>query len=190
MKEKRDTRLCFLALLPPAEARDDIEAIRKDFADRFGVSHALRLPAHITVVPPFRISGTRREVIGEGLRDFVKALPCCRIHLQDFGFFHRPQHRVIFLSVLHDPGLISLQAALAGYMTQVAGLSPESRPYHPHLTVAHRDLDEPTFIRARDYCAHRKFSMSFMATEVTWLDHNGRHWELRDQYSLGADPSG
>lgn len=183
-------RLCLLALLPRAEALAEVEALRRDFADRFGARHALRLPAHITLIPPFGLSDASLQFLPDRLAGFVRTLPRCGIHLQDFGFFHHARNRVIFVSVRPDPPLIRLQAALAGWMTREAGIAPPQRPYHPHLTLAHRDLDEPTFIRAWEYCSRRRFSRSFLATDVTWLDHNGTHWTPRTPYPLGPDRSG
>jgi 2'-5' RNA ligase len=41
--------LYFIALLPPAGLRADIETLKEEMHRRFGARHALKAPAHLTI---------------------------------------------------------------------------------------------------------------------------------------------
>jgi 2'-5' RNA ligase len=62
--------------------------------------------------------------------------PSVPIELGTFGTFDRAG--VLFVDVHVTPQLIALQQAVAS-ATAPCGFVPESRPYHPHITLARRE---------------------------------------------------
>ncbi|MBK5277935.1 MAG: 2'-5' RNA ligase family protein, partial [Bacteroidia bacterium] len=54
-------------------------------------------------------------------------------------------------------------------------------PFHPHLTLAFRDLKKPMFEKAWEEFKSKEYSESFAAKHFTLLKHNGKVWEsLKD----------
>ena len=46
--------LYFIAIIPPIEIAKEVEAFKTYAAEHFNTSRVLRLPAHITIIPPFK----------------------------------------------------------------------------------------------------------------------------------------
>jgi len=53
----------------------------------------------------------------------------------------------------------------------------KSKGYHPHLTLAFRDLKKPMFKLAWAEFKERKYQQSFLTTGITLLKHNGKSWD-------------
>ena len=46
--------LFFIAIMPNKELEEEVYAFKKYMASHFGAQHALKSPAHITLIPPFK----------------------------------------------------------------------------------------------------------------------------------------
>jgi 2'-5' RNA ligase len=60
------------------------------------------------------------------------------------------------------------------------------KPFHPHITIAFRDLKKAIFNEAWDYYSNRLFQEEFTAESVTLLKHNGQFWTQHIHYQLGT----
>lgn len=103
---------------------------------RFGDPQATQIPAHITLVPPMRV--TDLDAVEEHLTAVAERSPAFTIHLRGTGTF-RPLSPVVFLALVEGiSGCEVLQRRL-----RTGPLELElSYPYHPHVTVAHHLPDE------------------------------------------------
>lgn len=179
--------LYFLALMPPEDLQAGITAIKQDFARRYGAAHALRTPPHITLVPPFPWPSREEGRLCAALQHFSAGVPGCDIRLEGFGAF-RP--RVVFLRVTAGADLAGLQADLAGFCRDELGIGDArnaGRPFHPHLTIATRDLEPETFQRAWAEFEYRPFSAAFRAGELVLLRHRRGGWEVGARFELSDD---
>jgi RNA 2',3'-cyclic 3'-phosphodiesterase len=113
--------------------------------------------------------------------------PFVPIQLEGVGLFERAG--VFFAGVGLTPELLSLQQRVTA-ATGVCGFVPETRPYHPHVTLARtkgkgrmRGLDE---LKSR---IHRQPSFtSFVAEEFVLYESvtrpSGAIYEIRDRFLL------
>ncbi len=100
---------------------------------QFGFTHALRSPAHLTLIPPFFFD--RREELREAVR--AVRVPAFTLNVTGFGHF---QKRVIFLDVKTTLPLIGLyHLAMETVRKLHIPVKEINRPFHPHVTLAHRD---------------------------------------------------
>jgi len=178
-------QLYFLALLPDPAIQQEVTAFKETARDRFGSGHALKSPPHITLVPPFRLEKTPEsgEALEVALRDAAPG-PSFPVQLRDFDRFGQ---RVIFVHVQLSEALITSQRQAADAFYRHLGVKPETRPFHPHLTVAFRDLDRKVFPEAWAYFSGISYQRTFTAERVTLLRHNGQRWEIAgDSYFSGA----
>ena len=53
----------------------------------------------------------------------------------------------------------------------------QNKPFHPHITVAFRDLKKSIYFEAWEYYQHKMLKEEFMIKQATLLKHNGRFWE-------------
>lgn len=167
--------LFFIAIIPPKPVREEVQNIKLYFANTYGAVHALKSPPHITLVPPFKISSQTEPAITEFLKTKAQETNSFTLALRDYSCF---KPRVIFLNPLFSRELALLQNRLenAFYETFLPG-QPSSRPYHPHLTIAFRDLTPKMFSLAWSRYKDQSYEAEFLVDRFCLLRHNGILWK-------------
>ncbi|MCM1984315.1 2'-5' RNA ligase family protein [Lyngbya confervoides] len=179
----QDLQLYFLALLPPGDLQAEITAIKQEFAHCYHARHALKSPPHLTLFPPFRWSLAQQTQFN-CLEQFTQQQSCIPIDLDGFGAF---APRVIYIRPQPTPDLLALHAALQRFLKEHLGLVDslnQKRGFHPHITVAHRDLSRPAFHQAWPSFQGRSLHRQFTATAITLLRHQGHRWEEVNEWSF------
>ena len=95
--------------------------------------------------------------------------------------------RVIFLRITDHQLLIPLEAALKKTLI-TSGIIPEPPrvfPFHPHMTIATRDLKPESFEKAWPEYRERSFRAEMHIQSLFLLKHNGRHWEVFGEFGFG-----
>lgn len=178
IKSNSRESLYFLALVPEEDLCTEITNLKQEAFDRFGSKASLNSPPHITLHMPFRWKESR-EVL---LLDILRHIPFdewpIKIHLDGFGFF---PPRVVFLRVAADRTLFNLQQIIVKRLRSdlhILNADYKNRPFHPHLTIAFRDLKKAVFPEAQDFYEQKSFNRSFSAKDFCLLKHNGKTWEV------------
>ncbi|NEP60456.1 MAG: 2'-5' RNA ligase family protein [Symploca sp. SIO2G7] len=174
----------FIALLPPEAFQNRANEIKQYFAQTYDSQGAQQSPPHITLQPPFEWSQDTLTILEQSLRTFGEMHSPIPITLNGFGAF---APKVIYINVLKSPELMSLQAELMAYLKVSLGIVhqvSQSRPFHPHLTVAFRDLTKKNFQLAWPEFEHRQLEYKFTASELTLLIHDGRQWNVYNSFPL------
>ncbi len=174
---KLKPELFFMALLPDPIIQDEVTAFKQASLERFGSGHALKSPPHVTLIPPFR--SERPDF--SALQTFAQTQPPFAVRLQNFDRFG---NRVIFVNVVPEPALSACQARLAQFCYDHFGIQPDSRPFHPHMTVAFRDLQRSVFTEAWAYFSTQAYERQFTADAVTLLKHTGQGWAVAQTFPL------
>jgi len=134
----------FLAIVIPGPLYSELESIKQELFQRHGLKGALRSPAHITLHRPFEWKEEKeQELIGK-LSEF-RFEEIFSIELKNFSFF---EPRVIYADVIKNLLLDKLHDRLTLYAKKELKLYNEAedlRGFHPHVTVAFRDLKKPKF---------------------------------------------
>jgi RNA 2',3'-cyclic 3'-phosphodiesterase len=115
-------------------------------------------------------------------------LPHVPIRLESTGIFDRAG--IFFADVNPAPALLVLQQSIIA-ATAPCGFVPESRPYHPHITLARaKDKDAPSALHHLKSRIDRepKFT-TFMADEFVLYESftapTGARYEIRERFPLG-----
>lgn len=119
------------------------------------------------------------------LEVFSQAYSPFNVNLDGFSTF---PPRVIFIDVQKTPPLTDLQKnleELARSNPAIFHYNYDDHPYHPHLTLAFKDLTKSNFHRAWKEFKGRKFDETFTADKISLLQHNGKRWEVIEEYGLG-----
>ena len=66
------------------------------------------------------------------------------------------------------------------------GAKIDVRPFHPHITIATRDLRKSAFAEAWPQVADQSFEQTFTANGTGLLRHNGHVWEVIHTASFNA----
>jgi 2'-5' RNA ligase len=108
--------------------------------------------------------------------------------LEGLDFFERAG--VFFAGVRLTPELEALQQRVTA-ATGLCGFVPETRPYHPHITLARSKSKGVTALRALKGRIHREPGFSSLVAEAFVLYESvpgakGSHYEIRERFPLSA----
>ncbi|MBK7408054.1 MAG: 2'-5' RNA ligase family protein [Saprospirales bacterium] len=172
----------FIALIPPDPIALEVKAFKELAAARFHTKRALNSPAHITLQPPFSMPEDRLGELTALLHDFVQTATPFSQELRDFGCF---KPRVIFVDIVLNDALLDLAARLKSRLTPLLGEAAiDTRPYHPHMTVAFKDLTPQWFYRAWEHFSTQSYHRTFDADALFLLQHNGREWKVMNRFGF------
>ena len=57
-------------------------------------------------------------------------------------------------------------------------IKKETRAFHPHITIATRDLHKKSFAEAWPSYQNKKFTEEWVANGLSVLKHNGTRWDV------------
>lgn len=177
----------FIAIIPPPPIFDQALAEKQYFKEHYNSKASLNSPPHITLHMPFKWNEEKEINLTKQLHSFMALQQPATVRLDNFSSF---PPRVIFINVLINEGLIKLQQDLRRYCKLELNLfnaNYKEQPFHPHLTVAFRDLKKSNYERAWDEFSKKTFAAEFVANNISLLKHNGKVWEVHHVFNL-ADP--
>jgi len=176
----------FIAIVPHEKLCDEIVAIKQDFADIYNSKGALRSPAHITLHMPFLWKEEKEEKLLNELTAFKFDTSNFDITLNNFSRFGE---RVIFIDVEKNETLTQLQKQLVRHVKQLLNLfnqDEDLRGFHPHITVAFRDLKKEQFKKAWQVYKEKEFKAAFNCAAFALLKHDGKRWNVYKTFPLHA----
>ena len=163
----------------------EAESLVKSFRDQYDPSAAVGVPAHVTILYPFKPPDELTADVITTLQDLISRQPGFNVSFQELQEFP---------DILY---LAPIPAEPFRHLTEiVAGRYPETPPYGgtfseiiPHLTVAQASelqrLDE--IANKFREIAHKKLPIFVRVNTVSLLDNSGGGWKVRAQFPLGSD---
>lgn len=170
------TNKYFIAIVPPQIILEEIESMKQDLLLKHNLKGALRSPAHITLHRPFEWKTEKEEALIETLKQFKKP-DTFEIKLQNFNAF---EPRVIFVDVVKNEALEELHNLLANYCKSKLKLFNEvedMRGFHPHVTVAFRDLKKAKFYELWPAFQNQSYNTVFSCSQFCLLRLETK-WEI------------
>ncbi len=174
----------FLAIIPPSPVFEEALALKNYFKERFNSKASLNSPPHITLHMPFRWREDKEHDLIDALNEFHSGLRPFDLQLLNFNSF---PPRVIFIDVVANEHLSSLQKKLLRFCRKELNLfnaDYKDQPFHPHLTLAFRDLKKSNFAEAWNEFSVRPFSATFEVHKFDLLKHNGKVWQPFQEINL------
>lgn len=172
----------FLAIVIPSPLFEKVEAVKQQLFDEHALKGALRSPAHITLHRPFEWKEEKETVLIEELKTF-KFDKRFDITLNNFSFF---EPRVIYVDVAPNEALNGLYDQLKKHAKNKLRLFNEEddmRGFHPHITVASRDLKKAKFYELQEEFQVKNLSGSFVCEGFCLLKLN-KKWEILKSFSF------
>ncbi len=166
-----------IAVVPPPKIREEVTQIKVLIAERFNSKHALKLPPHVTLHMPFKWKESKLPQLEVAIRKINTDLEGFFVELNGFDFFERKH--VIYVDVVNNKELSELQGRVVDVCRKDLKLDNanyKGMPFHPHMTVAFRDLRKPQFLEAKKYFEKRKYRSTFKIEKATLLKYNGEGW--------------
>jgi hypothetical protein len=171
-----------LVLLVP-----EAEALVKPFRDRHDPAAAAGMPAHITLLYPFRPPDEISATVLDGLRQCFAGFASFRFELTAIRRFESP---IAVLYLAPEPAEPFRELTLAIWQR-----FPETAPYGgrhaeitPHLSVAQAADQMQLDPIAQGFAAASQGVLPIGATaaEVALMDTRSGRWQTRTTFSLGS----
>ncbi len=168
----------FIAILLPEPILGQVESYKHELLKQFNLRGALRSPAHITLHRPFKWKAEKENILLEKLGEFKSDLKF-EIDLKDFNCF---SPRVIYVDVLKNEKLEELHTSLKYFAQEKLKLLNEvedMRGFHPHVTIAFRDLRKNKFEEVWQQFKEKKYESKFVFSGFSLLKLNSKWEELK-----------
>lgn len=171
------TSIYFIAILPEQEIQDEITEFKQYAAKKFNTKRALTSPPHITLAAPFKYKDNNIKQVLEVAEKFAKEQTTFQIELKDFNCF---APRVIYLDVIKSTALNDAYRNLNSILEKDCDIEWKFKDtaFHPHMTVAFKDLKEAMFPKAWKYFRRAKYKNTFNANALNVLKHDGKEWQI------------
>jgi 2'-5' RNA ligase len=177
--------LHFIAILAPKAINQQILEWKQYMLQQFHCKVALKSPAHITLIPPFGMADAAQPAMNEMLHSFAAGQQSFSIQIKNFAAF---KPRVIYADVVPNPllGALKTSLELTLFQSRRFNIKKEDRPFHPHITIANRDLKKEDFPLAWQHFQQLSYEASFTADAIALLRHNAHLWEIAGRFPFGA----
>ncbi len=173
--------LYFLAIIPDEPLRVEVKALKEEIREHFGVKHALKSPAHITLIPPFKRELRHLTFLSDSLVRFAGNQIPFTVYLSRFGSFPT---RVIYIDIVQPEPIIWLHSDLCKTLLDEFLFHPNELKgkFHPHMTLATRDLTPEAYQKAWPEYKNRIFNAKIDVKSVFLLKHNGKYWDIHREF--------
>lgn len=167
-------QLYFIAIVLPSPILEKVEELKCDIYENYGCKVALKSPAHITIIPPFGIASSYEEKIKIILKQFSEKQNEFKIALNGFNKFNE---RTIFIDIKKSKPLETLYYSCNETFKNLSNKKLEHF-FHPHITIANRDIPSNLFHEIWNKYQHTKFEEEFTCKNLTLLKNNGENWNV------------
>jgi len=184
LKKEKVEKLYFVAIVPPSPIYEEAFEQKVYFKTKYNSKASLNSPPHITLHMPFKWVEKNEDEIVSHLTTFAHENASVAIKLNGFSSF---PPRVIFINVEITPELERLQKNLTRYFKRQLNLfnaNYKELPFHPHLTLAFRDLKKPNYQKAWEEFVSKNYQATFLASKIALLKHSGAVWEIFQEFDL------
>jgi len=166
----------FVAVVLPQHLDEKVLHWKKYMQERYRCKVGLKSPAHITIIPPFWLEENREEELLNDVDTLAKDIKPFVVETADFSAF---KPRTIFIGVKKNVYLEQLKRKADDHFSdkEQYKIKKENRPFHPHITIATRDLFKKDFYECWTFFETKEFKESWEATGLSVLRHNKRNWD-------------
>ena len=173
----------FIAIIPPEPVFSEIEKVKLEISQKYNNKSSLRSPAHITLHMPFEMKEEKEGLLIEKISGF-KFSSGLAVELKNYSCF---EPKVIFIDVVKNETLNTLQKELVFHIKSnlnIFNQYEDKRAYHPHVTIAFRDLKKTDFYLANVEYKTKSFNAEFKVNSFFLLKHTGKIWLPLKEFSF------
>ncbi len=149
-------------------------------AEKFNCRHALKTIPHITLQPPFKTVSGNDELLN-CLQPLSAANHPLSVSTTGFNSF---DERVAFIEVEVTDELKTLSQMVNQLLNEKKIVPLNNRQFHPHITLAHRDLNPVFLPEIKHLVEQKEILWKFEVNAVTLLIHQNRRWQSAGEVSL------
>ena len=167
----------FLAIVAPEIINQQVLKWKLWMREHYNCEVALRSPSHITLLPPSWMKTELENELINSINKFSKAENSFQIQLKGFSNF---KPRVIYVKVLPNEPLTELKDKLSSFLLSQNKFpfSTDNHPFHPHVTIATRDLHKKAFYEAWEHFKEKEYEADWSTNGISLLRHNKKNWDV------------
>lgn len=170
----------FIAAIPPVYLANYITGVKQSIAEKYDSKAALNQPPHITVVPPFELDESKEESLYQLVENYLKNTYPFLLTLENYGSF---PPKVIFIDVVPNHQLNELANNLSKVLQEQEIVKPSNYSYHPHVTVAFKDLTEENYKLAWEEYKDKNVYFNWDLNQISLLKYVDKQWlVVKDVY--------
>jgi 2'-5' RNA ligase len=170
-------QMYFIAIVLPPELDEKILKYKTMMFEKYHCKVGLKSPAHITLVPPFWMQDEKEQQLISDINFLSQRFHPFLITTDNFSAF---KPRTLFIAVAPNKTLDELKQATDAFFqnNDFYKLKLDSRPFHPHITIATRDLYKKSFFEIWPWFAEKEFLHEWKAEGISLLKHNQKNWDV------------
>jgi 2'-5' RNA ligase len=179
-----DAGLYFIAIIPSDPVKGDVQWWKEHFAATYQSKASLNSPAHITLHMPFKLKHRRVSLLVEALSLVGKQTEAFDLVMDGFDAF---KPRIVFMKVLAEKRLNQLHENICQVMKRqfnIFNADYRGRPFHPHITLAFRDLKKDNFDLAWTEFQAKTYHEKITVDSFWLLKHDGKKWQPLHFFNL------
>lgn len=173
----------FLAIVPEGEIQQAATTLKLELKAKLNIKYSLKSPAHITLKMPFSFNEAKEKLLIDKLSNFLSTKKSFKIRV---GGTDRFGKRVIFWKIQADSQLFELQVDLKNFCKKELNLVDElsDRNYHPHMTIAFKDVKERDFEDVLNLVSKNQVSRYYQVNELILLKKLEGRWTNYSVFDL------
>jgi 2'-5' RNA ligase len=170
-------QMYFIAMVLPAHLNEKVLKYKNMMLEKFNCKVGLKSPAHITLVPPFWMEEEKEESLISDLENLSSQIAPFLVTTNNFSAF---KPRTIFIQPVLTEELNKAKQAVDVVFRNnpLYNIKIETRPFHPHITIATRDLYKKSFHEIWPWFAEKEFKEEWMVEGFSILKHNKKNWDV------------
>lgn len=174
--QNKPVRMYFVAVVLPQHIDEKVLQYKRQMQALYGCKVGLKSPAHITLVPPFWMEEEKEAALRQDIEKLAQSIPAFSLATAGFSAF---KPRTIFVAVEENARLQELKKSSDSFFRgKDYKMKIENRPFHPHITIATRDLHKKDFWEAWPRFEKEALLETAEVTGLSLLRHNGRDWDV------------
>ena len=177
-----DKQLKLIAIVLPEPLASYVREQQVFISETWGCRHALRTPPHITLIQPLKLTAPEYLIVESIVGEITQRQSSFVLNVNGFGAF---KPRVIYIKPDLPAELKLLQSNLEKEISKsLPGKLDNDRSFHPHITLAHRDVKMELFPEMWRYFKNKELKLSVPIEEVSILDHTTKGWITNINFAL------
>ena len=167
----------FIAIVLPKDLDEKVLKYKNLMFEKYNCKVGLKSPAHITLVPPFWMDEEKQERLIADINSLSDQVKPFLISTNNFSAF---KPKTIFISTAPSDQLSQAKIATDEFFKNKSfyNVKTETRPFHPHITIATRDLYKKSVQEIWPWFAEKKFEEQWTAEGISVLKHNKKNWDV------------
>ena len=167
----------FIAIVLPQDLNEKVLKYKNMMFEKYNCKVGLKSPAHITLVSTFWMEEEKQEGLIVDINSLSNDVEPFPVLTSNFSAF---KPKTIFISTAPSDKLSQVKIATDEFFRNNSfyNIKTESRPFHPHITIATRDLYKKDFQEIWPWFAEKKFEEKWTAEGLSVLKHNKKNWDV------------